>query len=87
MNAGQAAVVRQYIAQMKNSVSRYRDFSTYGSSGDILETHQMGMLGTRNYQEYQIDGVGRIDGRHLSRFVKKRASAIAAQYSAKLKSN
>jgi len=73
MNAGQAAVVRQYIAQMKNSVSRYRDFSTYGSSGDILETHQMGMLGTRNYQEYQIDGVGRIDGRHLSRFVKKKS--------------
>lgn len=73
MNAEQAALVRQYVAQMKNSVSRYRDYSTYGSSGDILETNQMGMLGTRNYQEYQIDGAELIDGRNLNQFVKKKS--------------
>jgi len=73
MNAEQAAVVQQYVAQMKSSVSRYRDYSTYGSSGDILETHQMGMLGTRNYQEYQIDNVEQIDGRQLNQFVTKKS--------------
>ena len=72
MNPEQAAVVQQYVAQMKNSVSRYRDYSTYGSSGDILETNQMGMLGTRNYQDYQIDQVEQIDGRQLNQFVKKK---------------
>ncbi len=72
MNSEQADVIRQYVAQMKNSVSRYRDYSTYGSSGDILETNQMGMLGTRNYQEYQIDGVERIDGRQLNQYVKRK---------------
>jgi aldehyde:ferredoxin oxidoreductase len=73
MNSEQAAVIRQYVAQMKNSVSRYRDYSTYGSSGDVLETNQMGMLGTRNYQEYQIDNVEQIDGRQLNQFVKKKS--------------
>jgi aldehyde:ferredoxin oxidoreductase len=73
MNSAQADVIRQYVTQMKNSVSRYRDFSSYGSSGDILETNQMGMLGTRNYQEYQIDNVEQIDGRQLNRFVKKKS--------------
>jgi aldehyde:ferredoxin oxidoreductase len=72
MNSEQADVIREYVAQMKNSVSRYRDYSTYGSSGDIMETNQMGMLGTRNYQEYQIDNVAQIDGRQLNQFVKRK---------------
>jgi len=72
MNSEQADVIRQYVGQMKDSVSRHRDYSTYGSSGDILETNQMGMLGTRNYQEYQIDNVEQIDGRQLNQFVKKK---------------
>lgn len=73
MNSEQADVIRQYVALMKNSVSRYRDYSTYGSSGDIIETNRMGMLGTRNYQEYQIDNVEQIDGRQLNQFVKKKS--------------
>ena len=73
MNSEQADVIRQYVALMKRSVSRYLDYSSYGSSGDILETNRMGMLGTRNYQEYQIDNVEQIDGRQLNRFVKKKS--------------
>jgi len=73
MNSEQADAIRQYVAQMKDSVSRYRDYSTYGSSGDILETNRMGMLGTRNYQEYQIDNAEQIDGRQLNQFVKKKS--------------
>ncbi len=72
MNSLQADVIRQYVAGMKNNVSRYRDLSNYGTAGDILETNQMGMLGTKNYQEYQIDNVEQIDGRQLNRFVKKK---------------
>lgn len=73
MSTEQAAVVRQYVAKMKNSVSRYRDYTTYGSSGDILETNEMGMLGTRNYQAYQIEDAEQIDGRQLNQFVKKKS--------------
>ena len=72
MSSDQAAVLRQYVAQMKKSVSRYHDFSTYGSSGDILETNEAGMLGTRNYQEYQLNDAEKIDGRQLNRFVTKK---------------
>jgi aldehyde:ferredoxin oxidoreductase len=73
MTSGQAEVIRQYVGRMKKSVSRYKDYSTWGSSGDIIETNQMGMLGTRNYQEYQIDNVEQIDGRHLNQYVKKKS--------------
>ncbi|MCG6912208.1 MAG: aldehyde ferredoxin oxidoreductase family protein, partial [Deltaproteobacteria bacterium] len=73
MTASQAEVVREYVGRMKKSVSRYRDFSTYGSAGDILETNQMGMLGTRNYQNYQLENAERIDGRQLDRYVRKKS--------------
>jgi aldehyde:ferredoxin oxidoreductase len=68
---------------MKGNVSRYRDYSTYGSSGDIMETNQMGMLGTRNYQEYQIDKVEQIDGRQLNQFVKKKSKCHRCPISCK----
>lgn len=73
MTASQAAVVREYVGRMKKSVSRYQDFSTWGSAGDILETNQMGMLGTRNYQRNQLEDAERIDGRQLDRYVKKKS--------------
>ena len=73
MTPGQAAVTREYVSRMKKSVSRYREFSTWGSSYDIMETHRMGMLGTRNYQDHRLDHVERIDGHHLKGFVKKKS--------------
>ncbi len=72
MTSVQAEVIRHYVGRMKKSVSRYQEFANYGSAGDILETNQMGMLGTRNYQAYQIDHVEQIDGRGLAKFVKKK---------------
>jgi aldehyde:ferredoxin oxidoreductase len=72
MTPEQSAVIRQYVAKMKKSVSRFHDFSNYGSSGDILETNAFGMLGTKNYQEYQLADAARIDGRQLNQFVKKK---------------
>jgi aldehyde:ferredoxin oxidoreductase len=72
MTDAQATIVREYVGRMKQSASRYRDFSTWGSAGDILETNQMGMLGTRNYQDYQLENAAQIDGRQLNRFVKKK---------------
>jgi aldehyde:ferredoxin oxidoreductase len=62
-------VVREYIKSIRDSVSRYRDYSQLGSSGDLLELNQMGLLGTRNYRSMQIDGAERIDGRNLKSYV------------------
>ena len=53
MDPGTSKLVKDYIHQVKASVSRYRDYSTWGSSGDILELHQMGLLGTQNYRKMQ----------------------------------
>ncbi len=83
MTAGQADVIREYVRRMKKSVSRYKDYSTWGSSGDIIETNQMGMLGTRNYQDYQLDNVEQIDGRQLKRFVKKKSKCHRCPISCK----
>jgi len=83
MTTVQAAVIREYVSRMKKSVSRYRDYSTWGSSGDIIETNQMGMLGTRNYQDYQLDDVEQIDGRQLNQFVKKKSKCHRCPISCK----
>ena len=61
--------VKDYIDGIRNSVSRYEDYSQLGSSGDILETNKMGVLGTRNYRSMQMSGVEKIDGRNLKSYV------------------
>jgi aldehyde:ferredoxin oxidoreductase len=73
MTADQADVIREYVGRMKKSVSRYRKFSKWGSAYDIMETHNVGTLGTRNYQDAQLDNVQMIDGHHLVRYVKKKS--------------
>jgi len=62
-------VVREYIKSIRDSVSRYRDYSQLGSAGDVLELNEMGLLGTRNYRSMQLDGAERIDGRNLKSYV------------------
>jgi aldehyde:ferredoxin oxidoreductase len=57
MTPAQADVMREYVSRMKRSASRYHEFSTWGSSYDIMETHNMGMLGARNYQDHRLDNV------------------------------
>jgi aldehyde:ferredoxin oxidoreductase len=61
--------VREYVKSIRNSVSRYRDYSQLGSSGDLLELNQMGLLGTRNYRSMRLEGAERIDGRNLKSYV------------------
>ncbi len=73
MTPEQAELIREYVGRMKESVSRYQEFSTWGSSYDIMETHKAGMLGVRNYQDHQLDNVEQIDGHHLVQFVKKKS--------------
>ena len=65
------AVVREYIESIQNSVSRYRDYSQLGSSGDILELNKMGLLGSRNYRSMKLEGAEKIDGRNLKNYVVK----------------
>jgi len=69
-----AALVKEYIQSIKNSVSRYRDFSDLGSSGDILELNEMGLLGFRNYRTMQVEDAVRIDGSHLKSYVTRKTS-------------
>jgi len=61
--------VKEYIKSIRNSVSRYRDYSQLGSSGDLQELNEMGLLGTRNYRSLQLEGAERIDGRNLKSYV------------------
>ena len=74
MDPATSKLVKEYIQKVKASVSRYRDYSTWGSSGDILELHQMGLLGTQNYRKMQFEGAGEIDGRNLANYVTRKTS-------------
>jgi aldehyde:ferredoxin oxidoreductase len=67
-------LIKEYIGKIKASASRYHDFSTWGSSGDILELHQMGLLGTQNYRKMQFDGARQIDGRNMAKYVTHKTS-------------
>ena len=62
-------IVREYVKSIQDSVSRYRDYSQLGSSGDIKELNEMGLLGTRNYRSMQLKGAEKIDGRNLKSYV------------------
>ncbi|MEN8244251.1 MAG: aldehyde ferredoxin oxidoreductase family protein [Thermodesulfobacteriota bacterium] len=69
------ALVKRYIQSIQKTIpSRYRDWSQLGSAGDIVELNEMGLMGTRNYQQMQTENADRIDGRHLQRYVKKHIS-------------
>ena len=61
--------VREYVKSIKESVSRYNDYSQLGSAGDIKELNEMGLLGTRNYRSMHTANADRIDGRHLKTYV------------------
>jgi aldehyde:ferredoxin oxidoreductase len=62
-------IIQEYIRAIRNSVSRYEDYSQLGSSGDLKELNEMGLLGTRNYRSMQLEGADRIDGRYLKSYV------------------
>jgi aldehyde:ferredoxin oxidoreductase len=72
MDAETSRLVKDYIRQLKASVSRYRDYSTWGSSGDILELHLLGLLGTQNYRKMQFEQARDIDGRRLATYVTRK---------------
>lgn len=69
-----AEAIRTYIRMIRESESRYHDFSTWGSSGDILELDRAGLLGTRNYRRGTLENVHRIDGRELAAQVSRKTS-------------
>jgi aldehyde:ferredoxin oxidoreductase len=74
MDAETSRLVKAYIRKVKASVSRYRNYSTWGSSGDILELHLLGLLGTENYRKMQFDRAREIDGRRLANYVTRKIS-------------
>ncbi|CAB1085223.1 Tungsten-containing aldehyde:ferredoxin oxidoreductase (EC [Olavius algarvensis Delta 1 endosymbiont] len=72
MSEAAAKVVKHYIRNMKTNTGRFHDYATYGSSGDVLETNEWGLLGTRNYRLGQVPDALGIDGRGLQKFVFKK---------------
>ncbi len=66
--------VREYVADLRESVSRFTDYSTLGSSGDIEELNRMGLLSSRNYSTAGLDGAELIDGRNLKNYVVRKIS-------------
>ena len=67
-------LIKNYLKNIKANESRYRDFSERGSAGDILEAHEMGTLGTKNYRETQFSAAENIDGRNLTSLELKKKS-------------
>ena len=61
--------IQEYVKSIRDSVSRYEDYSQLGSSGDLKELNEMGLLGTRNYRSMQLENADRIDGRNLKTYV------------------
>jgi aldehyde:ferredoxin oxidoreductase len=73
-NGATVELVKRYIKNIKANVGRYHDYATYGSAGDVLETNQWGLLGTKNYRQGQVPDAKKIDGRGLQKFVLKKNS-------------
>jgi aldehyde:ferredoxin oxidoreductase len=75
LSSEKKGLVKAYIKEIKERIpERYRDYSQLGSSGDILELNEMGLMGTHNYRKMQIENADKIDGRHLQSYVKKKTS-------------
>lgn len=68
------ALIKEYIQSIRENTARYDGFSTFGGAGDIVELNEMGLLGTRNYRETQLDDAAAIDGHQLHAYVVKRTS-------------
>jgi aldehyde:ferredoxin oxidoreductase len=67
-----ASLVKKYVQNIQTNVRRYHELSELGSSGDILEHSEWGLLPTRNYRYMQLDAVENIDGRKLKEYVIRR---------------
>lgn len=64
-------VIKEYVRDIRGSVSRYEDYSTLGSSGDVKELNELGLLGANNYRSLGHAEADRIDGRNLKSYVTK----------------
>lgn len=58
------SAVEQYVSQIKASPD-FDTFSRYGGAGYIKWADDMGVMGTRNYQQTRFEMVDRVDGRQL----------------------
>jgi aldehyde:ferredoxin oxidoreductase len=64
---------RQYALSIRNA-ERYDIYSTYSNSAYLNWANEIGILGTRNFQDVQFEGAEKIDGSELQRYVKKAKS-------------
>ncbi|GAB4447694.1 MAG: aldehyde ferredoxin oxidoreductase family protein [Anaerolineae bacterium] len=61
----------QAYAQSIRSAERYEIYARYSNSAYLNWSNEMGILGTRNFQEAQFDGSEKIDGVEIARYVTK----------------
>ncbi|MEJ2148476.1 MAG: aldehyde ferredoxin oxidoreductase family protein [Chloroflexota bacterium] len=64
---------RQYALAIRNS-ERYEMYSTYSNSAYLNWANEIGILGTRNFQDVQFEGAEKIDGSQLQKYVHKAKS-------------
>lgn len=61
-------LARQYAREIR-AAGRYDVYSTTGNSVYMVESNEMGLLGTRNFREVQFEGVEAINGDKLLSYV------------------
>ena len=69
ITTGQAAM-NNYVRQIRNS-AEFATFSTYGGAGYVKWCDDLGVMGTRNYQESHFAGAEGLDGRRLQPYITK----------------
>ncbi|TET92630.1 MAG: aldehyde ferredoxin oxidoreductase [Desulfobacteraceae bacterium] len=60
--------IKRYLKQIKSS-PEFATVTKYGGAGYIKWADDMGILATRNYRENHFEGVDRLDGRRLEKYV------------------
>jgi aldehyde:ferredoxin oxidoreductase len=66
-------LARQYARDIRES-ERYELYSTYSNAAYLRWTHDLGLLGTRNFRQTQFEQVDVINGTELMPYVRKRKS-------------
>jgi aldehyde:ferredoxin oxidoreductase len=63
-------VARQYAREIRES-ERYELYSVYSNAAYLRWTHDLGMLGTRNFRETQFEHVDLVNGTEFMPYVRK----------------
>ena len=60
--------IKRYLKQIKSS-PEFANVTKYGGAGYVKWADEMGILATRNYRENHFEGVDRLDGKRLEKYI------------------